>query len=92
MNSQAQTNTIQPTQTATQETIAQPAQLDPILSLPIAPNAPNWLVGLLAVCVVAGRLEKILRLLLLLLRQARHWRNSKRNPGGGQHNRTYNHR
>jgi hypothetical protein len=80
MNSQPQTNTIQ----TTQETIAQPAQLDPILSLPIAPNAPNWLVGLLAVCVVAGRLEKILRLLLLLLRQARHWRN----PGNRQHSQT----
>lgn len=69
MNSQPQTNTIQ----STQETIAQPAQLDPILSLPIAPNAPNWLVGLLAVCIFAGRLEKILRLLLMLLRQARQW-------------------
>jgi len=72
MNSQPQTNTIQ----STQETIAQPAQLDPILSLPIAPNAPSWLVALLTLCVVAGRLEKILRLSLLLLRQARQWRKS----------------
>ena len=75
MNSQPQTNTTQPTHSA----IAQPAQLDPILSLPIAPNAPSWLVALLAICIFAGRLEKILRLLLLLLRQARQWRK----PGQG---------
>ena len=73
MNSQAQTNTIQ----TTQETIAQPAQLDPILSLPIAQNAPSWLIALLTVCVIVGRLEKSLRWSLLLLRQARQWRNPK---------------
>ncbi len=76
MSYQPQTNTIQ----TTQETIAQPIQLDPILSLPIAPNAPNWLVGMLAVCIFAGRLERILQLSLLLLRQARQWRN----PDQGQ--------
>ena len=70
MNSQPQTHTTQPTHSA----IAQPTQLDPILSLPIATNPPSWLLALLTICVLAGRLEKILRLLLLLMRQGRHWR------------------
>lgn len=51
---------------------------------PIATNPPSWLLALLTICVLAGRLEKILRLSLLLLRQARHWHNpGKTQPDRG---------